>query len=89
MKLNGFSYVVQHLPGEQNVWADMLNPWADQTVSRVSVAVLKSCRTLLLAPKNPGASAEHDWPTLDDVKRAQQRSSPITPDQRLMKDGIL
>lgn len=28
IKLNAFRYVVEHLPGEQNVWADILTRWA-------------------------------------------------------------
>ena len=64
LKLSGFHYVVEHIAGERNVWADMLTRWAVQPRNKVSVLSLKS---VMYAPINSGLDPELDWPTRDDI----------------------
>ena len=44
IKLSAFRYVVVHLPGDQNVWEDMLTRWAVNPVRTVSSPTLHEQR---------------------------------------------
>lgn len=77
IKLSGFRYVVEHLSGDRNVWADMLTRWAvkpNNTLSSKRVAIFKS---LMFAPINPGIDKKLDWPSISEVIESQKKSKLI------------
>ena len=79
IKLSAFRYVVQHLPGEENVWADMLTRWAANSKSSVSTKRLGKFMSLMLAPVNPSMDSKFDWPSLSDVFFAQKNTKEKPP----------
>ena len=62
LKLSGFRYVIEHVPAESNVFADMLTRWADKPRYKVKSRKLAS---LMLAPINPSLCADCEWPSLE------------------------
>ncbi len=52
-KLSAYTYVIEHLHGERNVWADTLTRWA---VSAGKLAFI------IYSPITPSSSDELDWP---------------------------
>ena len=79
IKLSAFRYVVEHLPGEENVWADMLTRWAVNPKSHVSAKRLGNIKTLMYAPINPSADPKFDWPSYRDIISAQEESNEKPP----------
>ncbi|OWZ11615.1 hypothetical protein PHMEG_00015334 [Phytophthora megakarya] len=80
MKLMNYRYVVEHVPGEHNVWVDMISRWA-----RNHIPTLKRLRTTRAAPAadsqpvsalRPLDDDHFEWPTLDKLREAQARHSP-------------
>lgn len=54
LKLSAFKYVVEHIPGEKNVWADMVTRWTVRSPRNASA------KSLLLAPISPGLDSKLD-----------------------------
>lgn len=89
IKLSAFRYVIEHLSGDQNVWADMLTRWAVQPSTRINSIRVGRIKSLMMAPVNPGVDAELDWPTLDDVIASQKATANTPPPSfRLTQDGV-
>ncbi len=59
LKLSAYKYVIEHLPGERNVWADMLTRWTVKQRSSVRAGKLAS---IMYASLTPSSSDELDWP---------------------------
>lgn len=49
----------------------MLTRWAVQHTNKLNSL---KCKLLILAPISPELDAELDWPTLSDIKKAQNSS---------------
>ncbi|GMF37353.1 unnamed protein product [Phytophthora fragariaefolia] len=64
LKLNEFKYEIEHIPGDENVWADMFSRSADKT-----------CRDSDDPQPRPLAAIE--WPTIEGVIAAQ--SGKVAP----------
>ncbi len=79
IKLSAFRYVVEHLPGERNVWADMLTRWAVTRKKTVSSQNAGKIKSLMIAPVNPGANPELDLPTHQDVILSQNAAEESPP----------
>ncbi len=50
IKLSAFRYVIEHLPGESNVWADILTRWAVAPKTAVLAKRIVALKSLLVAP---------------------------------------
>ena len=57
LKLSAYRFVIEHLPGERNLWADLLMRWAVK--SRIRVKCFKFA-SLFHAPITIETKAEHD-----------------------------
>ncbi len=79
IKLNDFRYVVKHLPGEGNVWADMLTRCAECPKSSIDTKQIGQLKSLIMAPINPGIDPELDWPILKDMIASQQNAQELQP----------
>lgn len=73
LKLSSFQYVIEHLSGEENVWADLLSRWANGPAAVVDSRVV-NLSTLLLAPVSPAEDDEFDMPAIGELKRVQGKS---------------
>ncbi len=50
IKLSAFRYVIEHVPGERNVWADMLTRWAVAPKNSTSPKKIASLKSVMVAP---------------------------------------
>ena len=82
MELSAFDYVVEHIAGPDNDWADMMSRWGAPpaplpiAAKRVSVLIPSKAGAVLFDDEWDGelqAPAEHEWPTMDHVRAAQQQ----------------
>ena len=85
LKLSGFRYVIERIPGNYNVWADMLTRWAVKHSNKVSLSKLSR---LMLAPINPSLDKEYDWPTRECISKSQKISSLKPPQFFKKTDNI-
>ena len=87
LKLSAYRYVVEHLAGERNVWADMLTRWAVAPHSEVQAnkIVVKS---LLLALINPELKDATDAPSEEDLRAAQAKTKCKPPAKCRQVDGL-
>lgn len=74
--------VFEHLPGEQNIWADMLTRWAMQSLTSNRESHVNRLKTLLAAPASPEPDARLKWPELKD-QIASHRISAAKPEARM------
>jgi hypothetical protein len=62
--LMSYQYVIHHIPGESNVWADLLSRWGSPLAT--------VCALVQVQPQeSPLLSEEFVWPTVPDLKIAQ------------------
>ena len=87
IKLSAFRYVVEHLPGELNVWADMLTRWAVSPKCMVDATKLLRAKSLMCAPINPRTDPKFDWPNMEDIKKAQTSSKEEAPKHFIQTDN--
>ena len=81
IKLSAFRYVIEHLPGEINVWADMLTRWAVSPKRKVDATKVLRAKLLMLASINPGTNPKLDCPNIKDIIKAQKSSKENLPKQ--------
>ncbi|KAE9038096.1 hypothetical protein PR002_g6194 [Phytophthora rubi] len=80
LKLNELRYTIEHISGEDNVWADMASRWACIELPRETTTV-KRWQTqdthvqVELRPLRP----DSEWPTEDDIKCAQLATTCTRP----------
>lgn len=67
IKLTKFRFVIEHLGGSQNVWADMLTRWAARTCQEISPRGQKVA-TLMMAPITPLLSESFYLPTTRGIQ---------------------
>ena len=60
VRLSSFRYVIEHLAGELNVWADLLTHWAVRDRDSVRISKLRKLKALMLAPISPHLDATLD-----------------------------
>lgn len=72
MRLSAFTYSIEHIDGESNLWADLLSRWAQPTKT-------VSLRRLAL-PKPPlKPLATQEWPDADTILASQQAHLATCP----------
>lgn len=81
-KLSTFRYAVQNLPGEGNVWVDMLTRWA--VASPAAVKAKRMPLKALIAPISPSLDSKMDYPSIRDIWRAQSESE-LKPRKRFTR----
>ncbi|GMF25223.1 unnamed protein product [Phytophthora fragariaefolia] len=69
LKLNEFKYEIEHIPGDENVWADMFSRWAGQNPAVTRTTSMKRWESVKQPQLRPLAAIE--WPTIEDVIAAQ------------------
>lgn len=88
LKLSAFRYIVEHIPGEKNVWADMLTRWAVKECSAIKPYKNSSLKALLVCPINPSLNSELDWPTRQCIMKSQFSSNEEPPKPFSEVDGV-
>lgn len=87
MKLGAFDYVIEHLPGEQNVWADMVTRWVASSQPGIEVKNKSGLKALLQAPIRLEKD-DLDWPSQAKIVRIQRQFQSEVPPKALRQDGV-
>ena len=74
IKLSAFRYVIEHMPGERNVWTDNLTRWAVEPARAVSPKGNVSLKALMIAPISPALDEKLEWPNPNDIIKSQALS---------------
>lgn len=78
MVLMGYQYEIMHIPGEDNVWADLLSRWGcERSVCAVSFV------------ESPQLNSSFVWPNLVEIVKLQEKYGlrGVTDDAGLQKDA--
>jgi transposase InsO family protein len=82
LRLQGYRYTIEHIDGDNNLWADLLSRWGRPgTTLRASVV----SRLPIINPLDDNFI----WPTLTEIKHAQAQSRVQMRADLQMVDGIL
>lgn len=76
--LQSFNYHIQHIDGEQNVWADLLSRWGaagEEALKARRTRLLVRAMTMDDARVTPRRHAEFEWPSEESLKNSQQQLS--------------
>jgi hypothetical protein len=78
--ISSFNFIVEHIPGSYNIWADILSRWHEKD----------PCTPILasLSLRVPTTLEEFQWPTKDDLKAAQDEQEYI-PGNLDLVDNLL
>ncbi|KAG6592663.1 uncharacterized protein IUM83_12542 [Phytophthora cinnamomi] len=85
LKLIGCRYVIHHIAGEVNLWADIISRWGQPVAAGADGALAvkrmttRSAQTL--SELRPLQDGQFVWPTRDDVVKAQLRHRRDAPDE--------
>lgn len=74
LKLDGFRFIIEEVPGERNFWVDMLTNWTFQPSKKVALRLKPQLKYLFLAPVSPETNYKFDWPTEKEIIDVQSRS---------------
>ena len=89
LKLNEFTFIIKHISGDQNVWADILTRWAFQRRNNISaVKTEKRIKSVLLAPVNTLHHPDLVMPSEKDISNEQSKHRRIRPNNTEAMDGI-
>ena len=72
-KLRAHTYTVEHLPGESNVWADILSRWKDNNESIQSQSAERLAGMMSSTPVKPDMD-EFVWPSKEEIYKAQSKT---------------
>ena len=72
-KLRAHTYTVEHLPGESNVWADILSRWKDKGDSVQSQSAERLASMMSSMPVKPDME-DFVWPSEEEIHKAQSKS---------------
>jgi hypothetical protein len=64
-----FKYVIEHIPGDSNIWADILSRWKGDGEQKILRPTLK---VLQWNDVSPLANVEFFWPGLDEIRGEQK-----------------
>jgi len=67
--MTGFRYTIVHIPGEENVWADLLTRWAAPIASTALPS--GSLSALFQAPLAPDLDPDFKWPSRSELIQLQ------------------
>lgn len=86
--LSRFSYVIEHIPGNQNVFADVLTRWLKgyRSEPRALRRVSRSTIAAQIIPSS--ASATFKWPSWEMIQDSQSNASS-KPKHAVEEDGVI
>ncbi|GMF60887.1 unnamed protein product [Phytophthora fragariaefolia] len=72
MAMTSYRYVIEHIRGDDNAWADMLSRWGNPQGNKIEAA--SSVKQIAVVPQlSPLEYEAFEWPTLDGIRSAQQQ----------------
>lgn len=84
--LSGFNYRIEHVPGNTNIWPDIMTRWMRgyrkaPVIRRVTTALPFSGVTI------PPNSPEFEWPSSDEIKKSQEDHKENKPKSAIMDES--
>jgi transposase InsO family protein len=92
LKMSAYRYTITHIPGEHNLWADMVSRWGQAGNENTSQVQVRRVTTRSVAEPSilrPLQDSEFVWPTKEDVVRAQRQFQRDVPATAVDRDGVL
>ncbi|KAE9289660.1 hypothetical protein PF008_g25832 [Phytophthora fragariae] len=81
MSLLSFRYVIEHVPGEANVWGDLLSRWGAGSTLQAECASTRIARLAVIERVSPLEDHEFVWPTEAEIRVLQRGTSASGRDQ--------
>ncbi|KAF1328445.1 hypothetical protein FI667_g6871, partial [Globisporangium splendens] len=92
MRLTGYNYSIVHIPGENNVWADIVSRWGRTPENQSSVKKIlhvQTRRAVQASTLRPLEDGEFVWPSLADIEASQRRHVKTLARTHAIKDGVI
>lgn len=74
IRFSSFNYMVEHIHGEVNHWADMLSRWASLEHNMMSAEKMK-LHLVMLAPIRPSLTDAFALPRCTDIENVQSKNA--------------
>jgi hypothetical protein len=97
-RLMEYNYVIEHIEGPNNVWADMVSRWANRPKAKLNKFTYRkhahkkrksqARSTINVALLRPLDSESFIWPTLEEIKQAQESKVNLRPTTAECTDDI-
>lgn len=84
IKISAYRYIIEFIPGDANVWADLLTRWAAPIEKKVNRPKL----SLLYAPIDMRKD-EFKWPTRTCLEKSQRKTKQGHTDSFSTKSGLV
>lgn len=68
MALSSFTYEIEHIRGEDNVWGDLLSRWGASSTSEITA---RMHRLAIIDQVSPLLDGAFEWPSYDEILREQ------------------
>jgi transposase InsO family protein len=90
LKLVGCRYVIEHIAGEDNVWADIVSRWGQQApIPNATIKRVTTRGAIERSVLRPMHDDEFVWPSLGEIRGAQEQHSGDAPLGDRERDGVL
>jgi transposase InsO family protein len=83
LRLSELDYLIEHIAGDDNVWADLMTRWGAPKVETPTVRALRFGPGLVQPLDHP----EFHWPSMDDIRGVQQAAAQqVNPPEGSVRD---
>jgi transposase InsO family protein len=90
LKIVGARYSIEHIRGEDNVWADIVSRWGQPTPAEcASVKRVTTRSAPVLSELRPLQDENFVWPVAADIARAQEEHRAVAPEGAVEIEGLL
>ncbi|KAE9282551.1 hypothetical protein PR003_g27380 [Phytophthora rubi] len=72
LSLMSFKYVIEHVPGEENVWGDLLSRWGAGQVLEAHHGAVRVARLAVVQRVSPLEEPEFVWPSESEIRASQE-----------------
>ncbi|TYZ69491.1 hypothetical protein PybrP1_001835 [[Pythium] brassicae (nom. inval.)] len=85
MRLTGYAYTIEHIAGEDNVWADIVSRWSHRVKIRAVTTTPAPPPSVLW----PLMDESFEWPSIEAIKVAQDMHRGSAPAGLVDEGGVL
>ncbi|KAJ8564187.1 hypothetical protein ON010_g7157 [Phytophthora cinnamomi] len=92
MRLTGYIYTIEHIPGANSLWADIVSRWwhvrdGSQSVKKINFVRTRSAHEI--SQLRPLEDSAFDWPSNESLADAQQRHVRSAPPDHTVVDDLV
>ncbi|KAE9067004.1 hypothetical protein PF007_g28235 [Phytophthora fragariae] len=85
ISLTAFRYVIEHVPGDQNEWGDLLSRWGASGVGEADRESVRIARLAVVERVSPLQDPDFQWPSEAEIRSLQQdvraRDPSLAPEE--------